>query len=557
MSEQSRDAAVTRKGFRGTPDGGAALAAGPPAWPITVALFAVGAALRLWQYGVGASLWADEANLALNIVDRSAAELVGPLDYRQMAPPGWLLLQKAVVAFLGEGEHALRLIPLVGSLLTLPLTWHVARELLRTEIGRLLALGLVAIGVPFVFFGAQVKPYATDVAIALGLLALALSVRRDGPGGGRLGRLGLAGLLAPWLSYPAILVDAGLLVALGLAAISDRGRDGLRPLTPLAIAWAASAAATVAWARGTVTPDDVAYMQRFWAHWLMPLPPRGLRDLGWPVARLTTIYAGGGLRYPAPGVFLVLAVVGAVALWRRARDQAWLLLGPIAATFGAAMLQVYPFAPRLVLFLFPAFLVLTAAGVEALAGIGRAAGRRAGTVAAIACAALALAGILRDPPPYAPEPLKPVLEAMRRVWRPGDRIYVYYGAEKPFVYYARRYGFPPDAYVLGRCAREDPRGYLEELDKFRGAPRVWLVMAHPALGEDAIVLGYLDWIGARRSSHQATGREPGTSEPDLARADLYDLSNPRRLANGTAATAPLPPRPPAARAAAWSCHPGV
>jgi hypothetical protein len=82
-------------------------------------------------------------------------------------------------------------------------------------------------------------------------------------------------------------------------------------------------------------------------------------------------------------------------------------------------------------------------------------------------------------------------------------------------------------------------------------------MAHPALGEDTIILGYLDWIGARRTSIQATGREPGTRAPDLARADLYDLSDPRRLANGTAATAPLPPRPPVGRAAAWSCHPGA
>ena len=50
-------------------------------------------------------------------------------------------------------------------------------------------------------------------------------------------------------------------------------------------------------------------------------------------------------------------------------------------------------------------------------------------------------GLLRDPPPYAPEPLKPVLETMRQAWQPGDRIYVYYGGEKAFVYYARRFGF--------------------------------------------------------------------------------------------------------------------
>jgi hypothetical protein len=82
-------------------------------------------------------------------------------------------------------------------------------------------------------------------------------------------------------------------------------------------------------------------------------------------------------------------------------------------------------------------------------------------------------------------------------------------------------------------------------------------MAHPALGEDAIILGYLDRIGTRWRSFQAAGREPGSRVPDLARAELYDLSDPARLAALTADQAQLPPRPLAGRAAAWSCHPGA
>ena len=238
----------------------------------------------------------------------------GPLDYRQMAPPGWLILQKAAVLLFGEGERALRLVPFLGSLVTLPLCWHVARRVLPAGVGPPLTLGLVAIGLPFIFYAAQVKPYATDVAVALGLLALALAVRRDGAGEGRMLRLGLAGAIAPWLSYPAMLAEAGLLAALAATAILAHERGRLRSLAPVALVCAVESAGAIVWARGTVTPDDVLYMQRFWAYWLMPLPPRGLLDLGWPVARLTTIYGGGGLRYPAPGVFLVLAGFGAWAL---------------------------------------------------------------------------------------------------------------------------------------------------------------------------------------------------------------------------------------------------
>lgn len=524
---------------------------------LPVALGALGAALRLWQYSAGASLWADEANLALNIVDRPLGRLLGPLDYRQMAPPGWLLLQKAAVTLFGDGEHALRLIPLLGSLGTLPLSWHVARRILRPGVGPVLVLGLVATGVPLIFFAAQVKPYATDVAAALLLLALALAVRRDGPGGGRLLRLGLAAALLPWLSYPALLVSAGLLAALIATATLERDRERLRSLVPVGLAWAASATGAIAWARGTLAPDGVEYLRQFWARWLMPLPPRSLQDLGWPVARLTTVYGGGGFRYPAPGVFIALAALGTFALWRRAHDHAWLLLGPVVATFAAAALHVYPFSPRLVLFLFPGFLIMTAAGPEALAGLGRAAGQRAAAIATLLCAGLALYGLVRDPPPYAPEPLKPVLLPMRRAWQPGDRAYVYYGAEKAFVYYARRLGFASGAYVLGSCAREEPRVYLQELDALRGAPRAWLIIAHATRGEDAILLGYLDHIGTRRASFQAAGRAPGPRTDEYAHAYLYDLSDAGRLAAVTADTFPLPPQGPGGRLSAWSCHPGA
>jgi hypothetical protein len=529
---------------------------GRRAWLLPALLCLLGAGLRLWQYAAGASLWADEANLALNIVERPVGQLLGPLDYRQVAPPGWLVLVKAAVAVLGGSEHALRLVPFLGSLTALPLCWHVARRALPGRLAPPLALGLVAAGIPFIFYAAQVKPYSTDVAVALGLLALALSVSLDGPGAGRALALGAAGFVAPWISYPAVLVEAGLLVALGATALLRHDRAALRPLGLVALACLASGAGALAWARGTMTADDALYFQRFWAGDFMPIPPRDLWDLGWPIARLTTVYGGGGLRYPAPGLLLALGALGACGLWRARRDGAWLLLGPILATLGAAAVRAYPFEPRVVLFLFPVFLMLTAAGPDALAGLAGGSRPNVAAVAAAACAALALYGLARSPLPQAPEPLAPVLQAMHRAWQPGDRAYVYYGGEKAFIYYARRLGIPARDYVLGRCAREDPRAYLRELDAFRGAPRVWLVVTHAVPEETEAIGGYLDRIGTRRESFEA-GRVPGGRRADRARVDLYDLSDPARLAAVTADTFPMPPAAGGGLGAAWSCHPAA
>ena len=142
---------------------------------------------------------------------------------------------------------------------------------------------------------------------------------------------------------------------------------------------------------------------------------------------------------------------------------------------------------------------------------------------AVACAALAVLGLLRNPPPYAPEPLEPVLRAMRQAWQPGDRAYVYYGAEKAFLYYARRFGIASGDYVLGRCAREDPRVYLRELDAFRGRPRVWLVVTHAVPAETTAIRSYLDRIGTRRTSFEAGECARHAPERPRARRPLRPL----------------------------------
>jgi hypothetical protein len=141
---------------------------------------------------------------------------------------------------------------------------------------------------------------------------------------------------------------------------------------------------------------------------------------------------------------------------------------------------------------------------------------------------------------------------MRQAWQPGDRAYVYYGGEKAFVYYARRQGFAPGDYILGSCAREDPRVYLRELDALRGAPRVWLVVTHAVPDELRALQGYLEQIGTRRAAYEAGGG-PGTRRRDRARAELYDLSDPARLAMTTAETFPVPPP----THGDWTCHPGA
>ena len=83
---------------------------------MALGLGAVGIALRLYAFVVNNSLFVDEAALTRNILDRPWRMLLVPLDFAQVAPPGFLLTEKAVVTMFGSSEQALRLFPLICGL---------------------------------------------------------------------------------------------------------------------------------------------------------------------------------------------------------------------------------------------------------------------------------------------------------------------------------------------------------------------------------------------------------------------------------------------------------
>src|ERR1700687_3577733 len=85
----------------------------------TVSLVFFGLALRLYHYLRDPAMWQDEAACVINVLNKSYAELLGPLTYSEAAPPLFLWMQKAVTEVLGDGTYALRLMPFMSSCLAL------------------------------------------------------------------------------------------------------------------------------------------------------------------------------------------------------------------------------------------------------------------------------------------------------------------------------------------------------------------------------------------------------------------------------------------------------
>jgi hypothetical protein len=504
--------------------------------------------LRTIQYRAGTSLWFDELALALNIQKHSLADLVSrPLDELQVAPAGFLAVVKLASILFGVNEFTLRFFPWISALLAIFLFWRVSSRVL-TGGGLLTALFLFATSPALIWYGADLKQYSSDVAATLLLVLLALRfVERPEDLDSAFAAIILGGL-AMFFSHPAVPTAALLGVIILVRHFSAKQpRPPLGPLLWLGGLWAACAAAASFLALKQLDPQTHAYMHRFWQNDFAPAPWKSVPGLLWIPKHLIDalgfllVFIAQDLRVGHIFVFVCasLACVGLFVLFRRVPWYAALIIAPAAAAVLAAAARVLPFGGRVALHAGWPLLVAAMAGMEAVRQSVRGNARLLASlvVVAIACTPAAMILLAVGPPPFHHQESRPVLEALARRWKPGDRLYVYPGAKYAAEFYGRRLGL--NDFVVAECHREDPRAYFREIDQFRGQARVWFFYTHSALGyrEPEVIRSYFSAIGTERDHIPDPYGLKGQSE---AAAYLYDLSDPQRLASATWSTHKFP-----------------
>jgi hypothetical protein len=521
----------------------------------------MGAALRLWQYLANTSLWIDEAAVARNIIDRSPAALLQPLDYAQVAPPAFLLSEKALVTLLGSSEWALRLFPLLCGLLAIVLFWRVA-ALTLSGWAVPFAVGLFSLGTPLVYFSSQVKQYSTDILATVVVMWLVLWLRQRAPGMRGTLAASAVGATVAWFSHPAMFVLAGAGAALVVSGMTGPTRPEWRRLAVVCAVWSLSAACAAELALRNVVPLDRAYLQWYWSNGLMPFPPRTPDEALWIWRRLTWLFgtfatelrrSNGGLGYPWSPLFVILAGAGIAGLWRRQRDTALTLLACVLLALAGSAFQVHPFTGRAISFLLPVVLLATAAGADYVLTNLPDRVRFASPVLLAVMVGSPLYATLVALPPERTEELRPVLKTVAARRQTEDPTYVFYGAGQAFMYYAPRLGLAGPEAVVGRCSFTDMRVYLRDVDRFRGRPRVWIVATHARMeaAEVKVITGYLDAIGRRLDTIEA----PSTSKlaSTGAYAYLYDLGN-RDPAGTPPDDYPVPALAADDGPARWGCY---
>lgn len=508
-------------------------------------IIAFGAALRAAQYLFNAALYVDEGALALNIINRTFAGLLQPLDSEQAAPVGFLFLEKLAFLAFGDSEYSLRLFPFLFSLASMYLFYEVARRCLASWAVPL-SLLFFAVSGHLIYFAAQIKQYSSDAAITLLVILTSLEIGSKELTARRVAVFAAVGAIVVWFSHPSVFVLAGVGTALSIEAMRKKDWPRFWKLSGAYAVWVLSFAAFFLISLRNLSGNQT--LEKSWAKkgTFMPLPPRSLEDLEWFASAFVKMFSNP-LGMPFPVIAAIVFLIGCVALILKNKRQLLIFTAPILFTMLASGLHKYPFGRRLLLFLIPALLMMIAAGIERIVSSKPPYTLAAGATIAALLLIQPVGGATNNMlHPQARQDIKPILAYVRDHRQPGDLIYVYHHQRESFLYYAKRYGFEKGDYVLGIDARDESKkradweAYEKDLEQLRGHNRVWLMFSHirrlQNIREDEFMLLRMNKLGARldefipgSSSADSSNDDADQSEgeeftPAAASAYLYDLS---------------------------------
>ena len=336
-----------------------------PDWDI----IGFGVFLRILAYSYNRPYWMDEGSLLGNLVETRVFDFSGPLHGDQLAPIGFMIIQRMIIGVLGSSGYATRLLPLICGIAALWLVRKLAFRWLSAP-AAMAALVMFAVSDDLVYYSSEVKPYSSDLLYGLAILLASSSLLDHPLCARRLAVLGVLAAAGPWLSFPSVFMIAGCgAVLIAVKAKERKARDVIW-LAAVASAWAVSFFLSYRASQALLHPATTMYV--FWNFAFVPFPFQSAADLMTTGGIILEVFVNPLYLVPwslpvyMVALPIVLWLVGAFRLGRRHPAFFGFLIVPMVLAFCAAAARKYPFHGRLLIELVPAFYFVIAEGADGL-----------------------------------------------------------------------------------------------------------------------------------------------------------------------------------------------
>lgn len=313
-----------------------------------------GAVLIAYQWSGGRPLWVDEEMIAINIRDRSFADLTGTLWLGQSAPLGWLIVERIAFLAAGHAEQTLRLVPGFFGIATLAAAVWVGHRWM-TAAGAFVLAALCAGGLWISFFPLELKHYSADAFFGLMIPALGAWVF-DAADRARTRRRGMiwwaVAVAGTWLSNGGLLALPGCALLLAAAIWKKHGGREAARFGLGGSVWLLSFAAYYDLSLSYTHHNR--YLRDHWNAEVLPAGSTVGEALSWMAARFEPL-----ARNPGGAASWALLWVGAIAglVLAKPRMLAALFATLPLAAFTFAAIGLVPLYERFSLWMVPALYI--------------------------------------------------------------------------------------------------------------------------------------------------------------------------------------------------------
>ncbi len=442
-------------------------------------VFGLSVLIALIHFAFGRVLWLDEAMIALNLRDLGWDEIARKLEYAQMAPIGWLFVQKALLELMGNPEYSLRVFSLAA--------WIGAVLLFRDTCFRLFAPFAAACGFALFAFSAvllkyavELKHYEIDVLVATAALWSCVNIiSSDRTAWRSWAVFAVTAFGGVFFSFGGLFAIAGAGLAILVRSLKPRRMDNIIALCAiggvclLIFGWLMFGVyRPMISGSGLVEGGNDAFFNRTS---YLPLPT-SLGNLVWLPKWVWTflLYAfSAGSRVGAT----ILIGIGLFVIFSRRRELLFATAGPLLIGLLASSINAYPMFERLALFALPGLFLAMAFAIAWLAEK-----LPQFRVATLALLATALFGPLADTayfvrlsPPYANQDTQPVFMALSQSVASGDRVYVANLAIPAWLLYREKHGLQHQQWTPGRANVLSWPCLVRDMHPLRPGETVWVV----------------------------------------------------------------------------------
>jgi len=425
-----------------------------------------GVFLSLYQFVFNRSLWLDEAMLSLNIVSKTFEGLLHPLDRNQVAPIGFLFIEKLFTIIFGNNEYSLRIFPLLSFYVSIFLFYSFSRKLTKNKLVALAAAAFFSINLSLIYYSSEVKQYTTDILVCILILYNTLnfnsSIKKS------LILYTILGIFSIWFSNTAIIIlfVCGLYV-LHYEFIKKRNWNVFLPI----LCWIMSF--FIYYLFFIHNHPTTGVMRSFWSDYFLPLNPLSKTFYVFIVRALIDIYSGLMKHGPLWIFPTTISLAGIVFLIKEKKHKIlYFLFTPIAVHLLISSLKLYPFdGCRLILYLLPLIILIYILGLFYACKFIRL------PIIFLPLSVLVLFYPIAKNFPIEREEINKSIAYMASNLQKEDKIYVYYASIHAFEFYQKKYPkIINNEIICGKNHRKDPKKYNSEILKLKG--NVWLLFSH-------------------------------------------------------------------------------